>query len=67
FKISNSPWANFFPTEIVDSVNIEFIVKKPKDPKVKIIAWDDKSKRYELPYVDALATCYLALFTRPLI
>lgn len=52
FKISNSPWANFFPTEIVDSVNIEFIVKKPKKPEVKIIAWDDKSKRYELPYVD---------------
>lgn len=41
-----------FPTEIVDSVNIEFIVKKPKKPEVKIIAWDDKSKRYELPYVD---------------
>ncbi|WP_342266491.1 hypothetical protein [Spiroplasma endosymbiont of Villa modesta] len=52
FKISNSSWANFFPTEIVDSVNIEFIVKKPKKPEVKIIAWDDKSKRYELPYVD---------------
>ncbi|BDT02802.1 IS1595 family transposase [Spiroplasma ixodetis] len=51
-SISNSPWANFFPTEIVDSVNIEFIVKKPKKPEVKIIAWDDKSKIYELPYVD---------------
>ncbi|WP_339039461.1 hypothetical protein [Spiroplasma endosymbiont of Andrena trimmerana] len=52
YKQSNSPWANFFPTEIVDSVNIEFIVKKPKDPTFKILHWNDKSKGLEVGYVD---------------
>lgn len=51
FKISNSPWANFFPIEIVDSTDIKFIIKLPKDPSIKVIAWNDKSKRPELSYV----------------
>lgn len=50
FKQSNSPWANFFPIEMVNSTKIEFIIKLPKDPKVKVISWDDKSKRYDVGY-----------------
>ncbi|WP_342219170.1 hypothetical protein [Spiroplasma endosymbiont of Amphimallon solstitiale] len=41
---------NFFPIEMVNSTKIEFIIKLPKDPKVKVISWDDKSKRYDVGY-----------------
>ncbi len=51
FKQSNSPWANFFPIAMTNSTKIEFIIKLPKDPKVKVIPWDDKSKRYDVGYV----------------
>ncbi|MBP1527562.1 MAG: hypothetical protein H9Q66_06555, partial [Spiroplasma ixodetis] len=30
YKQSNSPWASFFPIEMVNSTKIEFIVKKTK-------------------------------------
>ncbi len=50
FKQSNSPWANFFPIAMTNSTKIEFIIKLPKDPKVKVIPWDDKSKRYDVGY-----------------
>ncbi len=50
FKQSNSPWANFFPIAMTNSTKIEFIIKLPKDPKVKVIPWDDKSKRYDAGY-----------------
>ncbi|CAB1054059.1 hypothetical protein [Spiroplasma endosymbiont of Danaus chrysippus] len=52
FKQSNSPWASFFPIEMVNSTRIEFIVKKPKDPKVKVLQWNDKSKRIDVGYAD---------------
>ncbi|WP_458257509.1 hypothetical protein [Spiroplasma endosymbiont of Dactylopius coccus] len=52
FKQSNSPWAIFFPIEMVNSTRIEFIVKKPKDPKVKVLQWNDKSKRIDVGYAD---------------
>lgn len=50
FKQSNSPWANFFPIAMTNSTKIEFIIKLPKDPTVKVIPWDDKSKRYDVGY-----------------
>ncbi|WP_339038900.1 hypothetical protein [Spiroplasma endosymbiont of Andrena trimmerana] len=50
FKQSNSPWANFFPIEIVNSTKIEFIIKVPKDPSIKVIAWNDKSQRVDVSY-----------------
>ncbi|WDA54782.1 MAG: hypothetical protein PPFGHCPK_01252 [Spiroplasma endosymbiont of Drosophila atripex] len=50
FKQSNSPWANFFPIEIVNSTKIEFIIKVPKDPSIKVIAWNDKSQRIDVTY-----------------
>ncbi|WP_458257670.1 hypothetical protein [Spiroplasma endosymbiont of Dactylopius coccus] len=50
FKQSNSPWANFFPIEIVNSTKIEFIIKVPKDPSIKVIAWNDKSQRVDVTY-----------------
>ncbi|WP_395473351.1 hypothetical protein [Spiroplasma endosymbiont of Nomada rufipes] len=52
YKQSNSPWAIFFPIEMVNSTKIEFIVKKPKDPTFKILHWNDKSKGLEVGYVD---------------
>lgn len=38
FKQSNSPWANFFPIEMVTSTKIEFIIKLPKDPTIKVLS-----------------------------
>ncbi|WP_339042283.1 hypothetical protein [Spiroplasma endosymbiont of Apeira syringaria] len=37
---------------MVNSTRIEFIVKKPKDPKVKVLKWNDKSKRIDVGYAD---------------
>jgi len=50
FKQSNSPWASFFPIEMVNSDKIEFIVKLPKDPKIKVLSWNDKSERLDVSY-----------------
>ncbi|WP_342276173.1 hypothetical protein [Spiroplasma endosymbiont of Nebria brevicollis] len=50
FKQSNSPWASFFPIEMVNSTKIEFIIKLPKDPKIKVLEWNDKSTRLDISY-----------------
>lgn len=50
FKQSNSPWANFFPIEMVTSTKIEFIIKLPKDPTIKVLSWNDKSQRLDISY-----------------
>lgn len=50
FKQSNSPWASFFPIEMVNSTKIEFIIKLPKDPNIKVLSWNDKSQRLDISY-----------------
>lgn len=50
YKETNSPWVNFFPIEMVTSTKIEFIVKKPKNPEIKVLQWNDKSKGLDVSY-----------------
>ncbi|WP_375317004.1 hypothetical protein [Spiroplasma endosymbiont of Virgichneumon dumeticola] len=52
FKQSNSPWASFFPIEMINSTTIEFIIKLPKDPKIKVLPWIDKSTRLDVSYAE---------------
>ncbi|WP_339047454.1 hypothetical protein [Spiroplasma endosymbiont of Colias croceus] len=54
YKQSNSPWASFFPIEMVNSTKIEFIVKKPKNPEMKILKWNDKSKGLDVSYAETI-------------
>ncbi|WP_375317517.1 hypothetical protein [Spiroplasma endosymbiont of Virgichneumon dumeticola] len=52
FKQSNSPWASFFSIEMINSTKIEFIIKLPKDPKIKVLPWNDKSTRLAVSYAE---------------
>ncbi|WP_338974664.1 hypothetical protein [Spiroplasma endosymbiont of Tricholauxania praeusta] len=54
YKQSNSPWASFFPIEMVNSTKIEFIVKKPKNPEIKVLKWNDKSKGLDVSYAETI-------------
>ncbi|WP_342274018.1 hypothetical protein [Spiroplasma endosymbiont of Phycita roborella] len=54
YKQSNSPWASFFPIEMVNSTKIEFIVKKPKNSEIKVLKWNDKSKGLDVSYAETV-------------
>ncbi|WP_425381002.1 hypothetical protein [Spiroplasma endosymbiont of Polydrusus pterygomalis] len=54
YKQSNSPWASFFPIEMVNSTKIEFIVKKPKNSEIKVLKWNDKSKGLDVSYAETI-------------
>ncbi|WP_338973968.1 hypothetical protein [Spiroplasma endosymbiont of Tricholauxania praeusta] len=54
YKQSNSPWASFFPIEMVNATKIEFIVKKPKNPEIKVLKWNDKSKGLDVSYAETI-------------
>lgn len=49
FKKADNPWAQFFPIQKTNYVNVKFIVKKPSTNVQKV---SDKSTRLEVEYVD---------------